>query len=92
MKHPFGCFFGGVYNPYKDARNKIIAHLDWDAYPNDYTYQGSCEEELETFLDNHQEYFNKVAHIVFSDAFQGYYALGPCKPRHDVYGLLTFFE
>ncbi len=91
MKHPLGCFFA-VYTPRKDVRNKIIAHFDWDAYLNDCTHGGFNEEELETFLDNHQEYFNKVAHIVCSDAFQGYYALGPCKPRRDVYGLLTFFE
>ncbi len=79
----------------KDARNKIIAHLDLNTLLNDDILGGFEEEELDNFLKNLEEYFNKVGSLVGSEGFVGLHTVDPqsiFKPKRDVYGLIKILN
>ncbi len=79
----------------EDVRNKIIAHLDWDTHLNDEILGGFGEEELVKFVENLEDYFNKVGSLIGSEGFVGLYTFDPQsinKPKRDVYGLIEILN
>lgn len=82
-------------NKQKDVRDKIIAHFDWDTHLNDDVLGGFEEKELDNFLENLEEYFNKVGSLVGSEGFVGLHTVDPqsiFKPKRDVYGLIKILK